>query len=725
MNAQTVISGKRFLRILLSSLVVILCLWAILNTLQSSPIEAKPAAVTRYVLDAGGVDAGSCLHDQNPCRTVSYALAQAEAGDTIRVANQFSPAVYTGPITITKQIILEGGWNATPTSHGLIWNRPVPCEAFRTVLDAQGVWRVVTIDTIANPTIDCFTITGGDNAMLGGGINVQNGDPIITNNIITGNYGTSTAASFFAVGGGIYLDHVGPTAVISGNLIANNVANAAGIGQGGGINSNMSDAQILSNTIRENRAGLSGGVGGGIAVRGGSPILAGNELLHNIGVSEGESRGGGIYLYHLGIGERVTIEHNLIQDNIASNGTAAAGSINRGGGIYNHEFPATIRDNIIRGNTASPIGPFGEGGGMYLTGLDANSLISGNTLEGNIAGFNNNGRGGGVFLNNSVVTISEHTIFSNAATWAGHIGEGGGLYINGGEVLLQSNTITNNYGAEFSGFPSTADGYGGGIVLSGTVATLENNLISGNRSTNGESSAIGVGGGVYGYLGSLQITGNIISGNVATQGNSGFGGGLYLAETIPTLNANTILDNEAIAGLYGFGGGIRISNCSIFTLTNNIIARNTASHRGSGVAVTANSTGWLAHNTLAENQGVGIGLQAESGSQLTLDNNIIVSHTTGISVTGSGTAVTADYTLLAGNSTNYAGNIVSSHEVAGPAHLLPDYHLGANSTAVDAGKNAGVVTDIDGDNRPLLFGYDIGADEWKGWPLYLPVILRN
>src|SRR5690606_14243859 len=40
-----------------------------------------------------------------------------------------------------------------------------------------------------------------------------------------------------------------------------------------------------------------------------------------------------------------------------------------------------------------------------------------------------------------------------------------------------------------------------------------------------------------------------------------------------------------------------------------------------------------------------------------------------------------------------------------------NYHLGPNSEALNAGTNAGLDTDYDGDPRPLDSGYDIGFDE--------------
>jgi hypothetical protein len=45
-----------------------------------------------------------------------------------------------------------------------------------------------------------------------------------------------------------------------------------------------------------------------------------------------------------------------------------------------------------------------------------------------------------------------------------------------------------------------------------------------------------------------------------------------------------------------------------------------------------------------------------------------------------------------------------------------DYHLGPRSAAIDAGVDAGVPTDIDGDQRPRGCAADIGADEYPGLP---------
>ena len=53
-----------------------------------------------------------------------------------------------------------------------------------------------------------------------------------------------------------------------------------------------------------------------------------------------------------------------------------------------------------------------------------------------------------------------------------------------------------------------------------------------------------------------------------------------------------------------------------------------------------------------------------------------------------------------------------------------DYHLGSGSAALDAGVDAGMTTDFDGDPRPIGTGFDIGFDE-APLKVYLPVLLRQ
>jgi hypothetical protein len=109
-----------------------------------------------------------------------------------------------------------------------------------------------------------------------------------------------------------------------------------------------------------------------------------------------------------------------------------------------------------------------------------------------------------------------------------------------------------------------------------------------------------------------------------------------------------------------------------------------------------------------------------------MTNTIVFSHTEGI-VAGEQSTVTLQATLWHANETDYggAGTISTINDQSGdPAFASDGYHLTGSSAAIDAGVNAGVSADIDGDPRPLSGGYDIGSDE-SLQRVYLPLVVRN
>ena len=242
-------------------------------------------------------------------------------------------------------------------------------------------------------------------------------------------------------------------------------------------------------------------------------------------------------------------------------------------------------------------------------GLVTPSLIAANNFDSNIAGELDSGRGGGIYLDGSEATLQGNEILNNAATGSGPQGKGGGVFVEGGSVTIRGNALTRNTGGRDV---ASSMGYGGGMVISDTVALVQDNLITGNRATNSPDFALG--GGVYAFTSTVRIVGNTISENSLTTGLVGFGGGLYLHYSPSTVDGNTITDNKAGTGLQGRGGGVRLAFCPAFTLTNNIIARNAATEYASGVGV-AVSTGWIAHNTIADNSGGdGSGVHVSSSS---------------------------------------------------------------------------------------------------------------
>ena len=680
----------------------------------SRPVHAAPICA-RYVV-SGGSNSTNCASSVTPCKTIQYALQQAASGDRICVADRSDlsgPTTYYGTVVVTKSVTLDGAWETRSVGDPFT---AAHCPSQNVVIDGQGLQRAINITGNIRPTIQCFVFTGGDADGLGGdpdegfenhaggGIYSRDAAPIIVNNIITGNYGCNLCSGY-GVGGGVYMLNAPATAVISDNLIANNLGAATILGWGGGIALRNSNAQVRLNTVQNNQGGTVGN-GGGIYVIDGSPTIADNQIMTNTSGTGVMGNGGGIFVRS---SMPVTIEHNLIEGNSALKGTADPALFSRGGGLYYEGPTASIRDNEIYGNVAALYDERGLGGGMYLRDLSAAAVVIGNVVANdNRASYVANGNGGGIYLDACYATVAGNQVFNNIAS-SETPGYGGGIYVNGGGGLLQGNAITGNL-AVLGAVSGT--GWGGGMAISNSVALVQDNRIAGNAADSAPD-ATGVGGGVYVYSGAPRVVGNDILSNTTGGGGSGFGGGLYLQESRPWVDGNIILDNRSIGTSASIGGGVRVASCPAFTLTNNIIARNAVNVTGSGVAIVL-STGRIDNNTIVANlTGDGVGVHVSTNSTVGMYNNIIVSHTVGVTnATPANSTVSADHTLFEGTGLNYSAGVSSVNEISGPAALFPNYHLRSMSGAIDhATPLAWVTSDVDGEARPWGAASDVGADE--------------
>jgi len=572
-------------------------LWTL--TGEAMPVAAAPAQTTRYVDDATGNDTGDCADDNNPCKTIQYAVDQAGADDLIKVAGgtytdtiaRMAPPGYPNPpagsiitqvVYISKSLTISGGYTAAD------WNTS-DSQANPTTLDAEGEKRVVFVGGDYIVMLENLEIFDGDADGLSGGI--DSGAP--------------------DTGGGVYA--ITATVKLSGNHIYSNTAHVCG-----GVYAITTTVTLSGNDIYNNRA------------------------VHGSGVELDWSDG-------------ATLSGNYIYSNTA---------LDDGGGVYLYASnDATLSGNHIYSNEAK------DGGGVYLVESDR-AVLSGNHIYSNTA---NNDYGGGVYL------------------------------VESDRAELTGNHIYSN----------TANDYGGGVCLyDSDYAVLSGNAIYSNTANNNYGGGVYVDDSDYAVL-----SGNAIYSN--TVGDYGYGGGVYLHESgNVTLGGNAIYSNRADI----YGGGVYLHKSDDAVLYNNVIASNRAPE-GSGVYV--RSTADLHHNTIVRNGSTG--LTVGSGGDVTMTNNILVSHTVGISV-ATGCTARLDYTLWAtstawANDTNWVNNGTLNHDHGFPGHprfVDPDngdYHIGPDSAAVDKGPDVGVSQDKDGLSRPQGAAFDLGAYEVPSAPI--------
>jgi photosystem II stability/assembly factor-like uncharacterized protein len=548
----------------------------------------------------------------------------------------------------------------------------------------------------------------------------------------------------------------------------------------------------LNSVIEGNVASLTdSGLGGGICVGQSAPSgthIVGNMILGNIASTASDSPGvgmvfgdgGGLYVTHV---PGAVIEDNTFEGNVGSNGSGGpeAVTVGGGGGLYVYDSAGVVlrRNEFVR-NTASHgwYAFAGDGGGAFLYWADG-ATVADNLFAENLAALHSMCAGGGllVLLSDDVlidgnevtenwaclvgtdaadnrgggimvvtfdgVTVSDNILFRNTTAVSGpNIGTsaGGGLNVEDGQdVQVTGNTIQRNTACQ------TGIGYGGGTSIWGVKDNLvADNLISDNVGSL--SGAHGYGGGLNLRLTqNCTVRNNHFQGNLAVAEGTGLvgGGGVsisldqwYSPSVNTTLEANSFFGNKDSAdpNQPSLGGGACFARSDGFTFTNNVVADNT------GVVGSALFLGqtWdtaVTNNTLVGNNGAsGVFVSPLNDPYINFTNNIVVSHTVGISVT-EGAEATVRYTLWHGNDTDIGGGGVISHThpVTGtPAFADPaadDYHITIGSAARDAGDPAGVPpapsTDRDGVPRPQGPAVDIGAYEWRGYQLYLPLAMKD
>lgn len=359
----------------------------------------------------------------------------------------------------------------------------------------------------------------------------------------------------------------------------------------------------------------------------------------------------------------------------------------------------------------------GCGGGIYVANTDLH--VGHCIVTDNVGSRANQGWGGGIYSFYSNIGVHGTQIVSNVANAdlsSSTNGSGGGLYALGGTASLVENQIISNVGH----VSLTGHGHCGGILLTDmTHVEVLGSVIANNRAASG--SIPGIGGGICINVTTWSyVANNHIEGNRTGGGYGGQGGGINFTYGEAHLTGNTIVSNTTTVG-----GGIYMSSSKPVTLSNNLIARNRTDSLGGGIFVIPEgahaSQVILINNTIADNGDTGVA--GWQNVALTLTNNIIAGHTTGVNNTIPASATVAADTNLFWNTTD---PITGTNAILKDPLLTADYRLRSGSPAVDKGLTIPWLTvDLEGTTRPQGGAYDIGAFEGKRPSTFLPLVLGN
>ncbi|MBU0493268.1 MAG: DUF11 domain-containing protein [Chloroflexi bacterium] len=707
--------------------------------LLSSPAHANNTV--RYVATTGS-DSGDCIAPGSPCRTLQYAADQASAGDTIKVAqgtytDLHARAGVTQTVYIAQSLTLQGGYTTTNGFAG-----PPDPATYPTILDAQGLGRVVYITREVTATLDGLRILNGAGDRGGGGPPVGSGGGIwsdaraltIRNSTIMSNTAHSAGPSSVSEGGGIYQGcaviagycSYTPTLVVENSRIVSNTADY----DGGGIYASRTAITLQDVELTGNRSGENGG---GLCSYEGPLTVLDSDLINNTAGDDDSydsNNGGGLYAYG---GGTVILEDNTFASNTA---------VGFAGGAYVRETTLTMTQNLVQDNASQMYG-----GGAYA--YDCAAYAAHNTFERNTA----EAAGGGLGASEGTLVLTHNSFLNN--TGGTHGGGGFQGSVGAGQAYeVTYNLFQDNVGYRHGGAA------GGGANISGGdgwVVFSHNQVLNNEAVAGPTGTGWGLGGGAA-IAGPALIADNLFQGNWANstppQGGyyySGLGGGLSLMGQGLQVERNRFFNNRAArnAGInytsLALGGGVYVSSGSTVTMTNNILAGNVFCEdcnagelqsewfRG-GAAVAVQGPEYapapdthlvLWHNTIADNQVSAI--RNEGAATIAMSHNILSGHTTGLSNVRrydyACPTTTADYTLWWPSRSVVVHDLggqcdapATTHDFTGNPGFtstpLDNYHLGPASQAINQGPGVGVSDDIDGNPRPIGAGYDLGADEY-------------
>ncbi len=268
--------------------------------------------VLRYV-GSSGSDSGDCTDPSLPCRTIQYAVNQAEDYETVRIAQ----GTYNENIAITSNIsglLIHGGWSS---DFSIREN-----DSSLTVVDGDitgdGIGDGKVFDIVADGvdidlTIDGLTIRNGNTSVGGAGVSAYTTNGGVIALVLKNNKITDNSAAY---GGGVRIysesDNASAFTLTDNLIIGNNASdNGGGVVASAPFNPGPVTVNLTNNIIADNSAS---GNGGGIAIAGITLNLTNNTITGNTAVE-----GGGVHVFsYSGVTSMADILNTIIWGNTAT-----------------------------------------------------------------------------------------------------------------------------------------------------------------------------------------------------------------------------------------------------------------------------------------------------------------------------------------------------------------------------------------------------------------------
>lgn len=532
---------------------------------RANPIV--PSAPTAPNAFRVGVN-GACAYN-----TIQEGINAATNGQTVRVVGDF----FGENIDISgKTITIEGGYNATCTA-----------IVTGTLSRIDGVAAGSVVDLTSGARVTLRNLKLGWGSSFGAGLDLLgNSHATLDNTDIVHNNG--------AAGGGIYIDGGSVVTLTNGSLVQYNTGSAGG----GAI---VLGRLVALDTNSDFEGNCSTSDGGGVYVSGGTLYLDDADLLGNQAAGA-TGRGGAIYA----TGSAITLTNAVFVGDVGS----LANTAYDGGGIYANSSTIDLASSTgtLSNNTATNFG-----GGVYLTsgsrltvnnsriGSDftaatGNDAVLGagiyavtSTVSGSVRLYNNIAvtSGGGLYADNSVITLTNSSIGDVAANRPNRIGASG---LNGGGLFLINNThaTLSNTVVSSNTLTNSSTGYGGGAyVRAGSFLTATNSRIERHALP---SAFDGRGAGLYIYDATVTLSNTQVQTN--TTPNLGAGARLFGTSVLNVLGGSAFLGNRATGGV---GGAIAATSTPDINITNATFQNNLASSHGGAIyldAGTLDGAGW-------------------------------------------------------------------------------------------------------------------------------------